>query len=165
MDNYNNSSGHFLKHPTFTMNNYSHLSDIPNSTLRSFYNTQFSSSALMASFANNNHIYTQQQQIEERQQLQHHCQQHQHFNNNYDSSLYSSAYAYTHSQYNPYAYQPLTPPPHQNDFGPSNIQSLDNSDKSNVFVKAEKIQNKLVGEYFKSLPRCILGTMEITTLR
>lgn len=149
MNNYSNSSETFLKHPNFTMNNYCHTSDIPSSSLRSFYNNQFSSSAIMASFTNNHHIHHQQPHFEDRHQIQHH-----HFTNNYDASLYSSSYSYPIAQYNPYTYQPLTPPPHQNDSNLSYVQSIDSSSKKNVFIKAEKHQNQLFGEYFKSLSRC-----------
>lgn len=134
-----------MKHPSFTMNNYCHITDIPSSSLRSFYNNQFSSSAIMASFTNNHHIHHQQPHIQERQQLQHH-----YFNNNHDASLYSSSYSYPYAQYNPYTYQPLTPPPHQNDSNLCNVQSIDSSRNGNVFIKAEKIQNKLFGEYLIS---------------
>ena len=137
MDTYCASSGAFVKHPTHPMDNY-----MPSSSLKNFYNNQFSSSAIMASFANNYHNHHQHHD----QQQQHQQHLHHYFSSNYDASSYSS-YPYSHSQFNPYTYQSLTPPPQQNDYNLNHSQCTDSLKKADLLVKSENIQQQLLGKY------------------
>ena len=150
MSIYHHSSGNSIKYQNISPNNLS-ASDAERYSLRSFYESKFSSSAIMASFANNyhNHHY-QQQQIGQHQQFQHHA-----LSRNYDS-FYPSSYPQS-SHYNPYSYQPLTPPSHQEDSRSYNEQVEDNSSNESVCFKTEKSQKCLYGKLFQILLVCDLG--------
>ena len=140
MDPYCAQSEAFSRQSTPPMDNY-----MASDSLKNFYNNQFSSSAIMASFTNNyhNHLQHHDQQQHQHQQQQQHLRHY--FSNSYDPSSYST-YPHSHSQFNPYVYQPLTPPPHQNDYNVKNNVCINNSKKSELLVKSENIQQKLLGK-------------------
>ena len=145
MSIYNHSRENLMKHQNNLPNN---ISDgyTESSSLKNLYDHKFSSSAVMASFANNFHdmYHNQHHGIE-----QHHQPvNQQHLNKNFITSLsYSSKYPYVNSShYSPNSYQPLTPPPHQEDVSSYNHQIGENIRSEKSDFKFEKGHNFSLGE-------------------
>ena len=141
----NYSCGNLIKNQITSPNN---ISDdyADNLALKSLYGRSFSSSSIMASFANNLHqMYHNQQHYYD----QHYAAVHQQYQNqnHASSSEYSVSYPYTHSShYTPSSYQPLTPPPHQEDSCSYNHKFEDQLRKDYFDFKVQKATNYLMGK-------------------
>ena len=114
MSIYNHSTDNLMKQQCISSNNIS-SSESESFSLKNFYDGKFSSSAIMATFANNfHHMHHQSHYLN---QHHHHSYQLPLTKSNQGATSYSSSYPYTQSyQYNPYFYQPLTPPHNHEDF-------------------------------------------------
>lgn len=145
MNTNNYSWGNLIKNQITSPNN---ISDdyADNSALKSLYGRRFSSSSIMSSFANNlQQVYHNQQQYYD----QHNAAVHQQYQNQSHAtfSRYSPSYPYTlSSHYTPSSYQPLTPPPHQEDSCSYNHKYEDQIRKDCFDLKNIKANNYLMGK-------------------
>ena len=141
----NYSCENLIKYQTTSPNN---ISDdyADNFALKSLYGRNFSSSAAMASFANNlHHMYHNQQQNYDQNNAAI-DQQYQSYNHA-AFSKYSVSYPYTHSSHHTSSsYQPLTPPPQQEDSCSYNHKFEEHLRKDHFGFEIQKAHNYLMGK-------------------
>lgn len=133
-----------MKHQSISSNNIS-SSDSNSFSLKNFYDGKFSSSAIMATFANNfHHMHHQSQYINH---PHHHSYQLPLTKNDQADTSYSSSYPYTQSyQFNPYFYQPLTPPHNQEDCYSKTVKNEENLRKDSFSSASNESHNHSIGK-------------------
>ena len=154
MENHSNSVEAFMKRVHLPMNNHTnhhHYHHHIQSSFKTFYSNHFASSVGsngMASSTNNYHQHP----------LQHQYSHHHYLGNNYDATTLTHNSSYCQPQFHPHMYQPLTPPPHQNDYNLNNmLPSYSNARNLDIsIIKSEQRQQCSLGMYWNFNDFCAI---------